>query len=279
MQGRGKEKVIPQERRDFRSDRYTNSRSRRDFVGQPETTSARSVGAIFRELVHQMLEKIKNEPYFRWPNKMARESTKRNQHGHTTKNCRNLWNYLDQLVREGKLRHLLHHSSGHQNQAPQEPRRDAALRPPVGTINTILAAPGRTGGYTSRLLFVTQLPTEKSRSGPKKPKRTLHPVLSFSKEDKVGTTQPHDDALLITLRIGGYDMKRVMVDGGSAAEIMYPDLFKGLKLKPEDLMPYNSPLMSFDGKLVTPKDMIRLPIQTSLEIVEVNFIIVDTYSP
>ena len=91
-------------------------------------------------------------------------------------------------------------------------------------------------------------------------------------------TQPHYDALLITLRIGGYDVKRVMVDGGSAAEIMYPDLFKGLKLKPKELMPYNSPLMSFDGKLVTPKGMIRLPIQTGPEIVEVNFIVVDTYS-
>ena len=37
--------------------------------------------------------------------------------------------------------------------------------------------------------------------------------------------------------------------------------------------------MSFDGKLVTPKGMIRLPIQTGSEIVEVNFIVVDTYSP
>ena len=55
-------------------------------------------------------------------------------------------------------------------------------------------------------------------------------------------------------------MKRVMVDCGSIAEIMYPDLYKGLKLKPEDLMPYGSPLMSFDGKLVIPKGMIRLPI-------------------
>ena len=71
MQGRGKEKVIPQERRDFRSDRYTNSRSRRDFAGQPKTTSMRNVEAVFRELVHQVLEKIKNEPYFRWSNKMA----------------------------------------------------------------------------------------------------------------------------------------------------------------------------------------------------------------
>ena len=74
-------------------------------------------------------------------------------------------------------------------------------------------------------------------------------------------------------------MKRVMVDGGSAVEIMYPKRFKGLKLKPEDLMPYKSPLMSFDGKLVTPKGMIRLPIQNGPEIVEVNFIVVDTYSP
>ena len=38
--------------------------------------------------------------------------------------------------------------------------------------------------------------------------------------------------LVITLRIGGYDVKRVMVmvDDGSGAEIMYPDLYKGLKL-------------------------------------------------
>ena len=108
--------------------------------------------------------------------------------------------------------------------------------------------------------------------------KEFSPVLSFSEKDKVGTTQPHDDALLITLKIGGYDVKRVMVDRGSAAEIMYPDLFKGLKLKSEDLLPYSSLLMSFDGKLATPKGMIRLPIQIGLKIVEVNFIVVDTYS-
>ena len=107
----------------------------------------------------------------------------------------------------------------------------------------------------------------------------FHPILSFLEKDKIRTTQPHDDALLITLRIEDYDVKRVMVDGGSGAEIMYPDLCKGLRLKPEDLMPYNSPLMSFDGKLVIPKGMIRLPIQTGPEIVEVNFIVMDTYSP
>ena len=55
--------------------------------------------------------------------------------------------------------------------------------------------------------------------------------MGFSDEDKIGTIQPHDDALVITLRIGGYDVKRVMVDQGSVAEIMYLDLYKGLSFK------------------------------------------------
>ena len=57
--------------RDFRSDRYNNDRSQRDFAGQSGSANTQAVNAVFRELVHQVLEKIKNEPYFKWPNKMA----------------------------------------------------------------------------------------------------------------------------------------------------------------------------------------------------------------
>ena len=105
-----------------------------------------------------------------------------------------------------------------------------------------------------------------------------HSVLSFSEEDKIRTIQPYDDTLVITLQIGGYDVKRVMVDDGSGAEIMYPDLYKGLKLKPKDLTPYSSPLMNFDGKIFMPKGQIKLPVQTGPEIVEVDFIVMDIYS-
>ena len=54
------------------------------------------------------------------------------------------------------------------------------------------------------------------------------PILSFSEEYKVGTFQPHDDALVVTLRIGGYDVKRVLIDQEIGAKIMYPNLYKGL---------------------------------------------------
>ena len=60
---------------------------------------------------------------------------------------------------------------------------------------------------------------------------------------------------------------------------MNPDLYKGLNLKSEDLTAYDSPLVSFKGKTVIPKCQIRLPIQTDLEIMEVDFIMVDSYSP
>ena len=59
---------------------------------------------------------------------------------------------------------------------------------------------------------------------------------------------------------------------------MYPDLYKGLNLRPENLTTYDSPLMSFDGKVVIPRDQIRLLVQFGLEVV-VDFIVVDTYSP
>ena len=65
LQGRGKEKVIPQERRDFRSDRYSSNRLRRDFIGQSGATNAQTVNTVFRKPIHRVLEKIKNEPYFK----------------------------------------------------------------------------------------------------------------------------------------------------------------------------------------------------------------------
>ena len=115
---------------------------------------------------------------------------------------------------------------------------------------------------------------------PKRVKMNVPLVLSFFDVDKHGSIQPYDDALVVTLRIGGYDVKRVMIDQGSAVEIMlYPNLYKGLGLKPENLTTYSSPLVSFKGKMVVSKGQIRLPVQVGTDVVEVDFIVVDVFSP
>ena len=91
--------MIPQERRNFKLDRSHNNQPQKDFVGQPRSANIQAVNAVFQEPVQQVLEKIKNESLFKWPNKMAGDPMRRNQnlychyhqdHGHITKDCRNL---------------------------------------------------------------------------------------------------------------------------------------------------------------------------------------------
>ena len=121
QQGKGKVKVIPQKRRDFKSDRYNNNGPRRDFAGQSGFTTTQMINTVFREPIHQVLEKIKNESFFKWPNKMGGDPMKHNQNlhcqyhqdrGHTTEDCRTLRSHLEQLVREGRLKQFLHQPNG-----------------------------------------------------------------------------------------------------------------------------------------------------------------------
>ena len=104
-----------------------------------------------------------------------------------------------------------------------------------------------------RSMSIAQPPAKDSNFEPKRARIEIRLALSFLDEDKVGTIQPHDNALVVTLKIRGYDVKRVLVDQGNGAEIMYLDLHKGLNLKPENLTGYDSPLLGFDGKVVIPR--------------------------
>ena len=65
LQGTGKVKVILQERRDSRSDRLQNNSPRRDFLGQPASGNAQAINVVFREPVQKVLEKVRNEPFFK----------------------------------------------------------------------------------------------------------------------------------------------------------------------------------------------------------------------
>lgn len=220
QQEKGKEKVIPQERRDFKLDRFSGSKPRRDFSATG-SINPQTVNTLFKEPVHQVLEKIKDEPFFRWTNKMVGNPERRNynlfcqyhqDHGHTTEDCRSLWDHLDQLVWDGRLKHLLHHFSGRESQTSTESRRNDPSKPLLGTINVVFAAPGRTGSLPSKVMSVARSSTTDACHNPKRAKVAAQLVIGFSDEDKMGTIQPHDDALVISLRIGGYDVKRVMVD-------------------------------------------------------------------
>ena len=103
--------------------------------------------------------------------------------------------------------------------------------------------------------------------------------VGFIEKDLKDILQPHKDALVVTLRIGGFDVKRVMVDQGSGAKIMYPYLYEGLGLTPEDLTTYDCPLVDFDGIVVMLARQVTLPVEVGGRKEMVNFIVLHSYSP
>ena len=60
---------------------------------------------------------------------------------------------------------------------------------------------------------------------------------------------------------------------------MYPDLFKGLGLKNEDLSKYDIPLIGFDGRMVILEGQISLLVNMEDKEVMVTFIVVASFSP
>ncbi|XP_075645580.1 uncharacterized protein LOC142616662 [Castanea sativa] len=84
--------------------------------------------------------------------------------------------------------------------------------------------------------------------------------MSFNEEDARGVKQPHNDLLVIILTIEGLNTKRILVDNGSSADIIYHPAFQQLKLDPGRLRSFDSPLVSFSGDRVYPKGIVTLTV-------------------
>ncbi|KAL2531738.1 Ribonuclease H [Abeliophyllum distichum] len=83
---------------------------------------------------------------------------------------------------------------------------------------------------------------------------------SIAAGDLEGITCPHDDALVIVADIADFDVKRVLVDNGSAADVMSWEVFLGLKISPSKIKPVTTPLHGFGGATVIPEGTIELPV-------------------
>ena len=84
--------------------------------------------------------------------------------------------------------------------------------------------------------------------------------MSFNKADAREVKQPHNDLLVIMLNIEGFNTKRILIDNGSSADIIYLPAFQQLKLDPKRLCPFESPLVSFNGDKVYPKGIVTLTV-------------------
>ena len=104
----------------------------------------------------------------------------------------------------------------------------------------------------------------------------------FSEEDVRGVKQPHYNPLVIMVMIEGFNTKRVLVDNGSSADIIYLPAFQQLKVDQKRLRPFDSPLVSFSGDKVYPRGIVTLIITAGSHPFQVtnkhNFLVVDSPS-
>ena len=107
-------------------------------------------------------------------------------------------------------------------------------------------------------------------------------VVGFSEEDARRLHHPHDDAIVVSLRVKDYNMHRVLVDNGSLANILYYPTFQQMRIDREQLIPVNAPLVGFRGMRVFPTGAVTLSITVGdcpQQITkEVTFLVVDCSS-
>ena len=107
-------------------------------------------------------------------------------------------------------------------------------------------------------------------------------TITFTEEEARRVCQPHDDALVVTLRVGHNNVHRILIDGGSSVDVMCKSTFQKMELTIDMLKPSPTPLYGFAGKKVIPEGSIELPIsigQTEHQkALMVRFLVVDTPS-
>ena len=180
-------------------------RPRRDLRIQEPEMQLGKVNVAFKEPVHKIIDRIKNEPFFRWPNKMGGDPSRRNQNlyctyhrdkGHTTEQCRVLKDHIGQLVKAGHLKEFVVEP---ENRGPGlgAQQRGNHVPPPLGIIEVIHAVPRSKNAVETKVSTVASTGDFSEDQPPtKRTKGRLEPI-SFNDEDLEGTIQPHNDALVI----------------------------------------------------------------------------------
>uniref|UniRef100_A0A2N9FT45 Uncharacterized protein n=1 Tax=Fagus sylvatica TaxID=28930 RepID=A0A2N9FT45_FAGSY len=214
----------------------------------------------------------------KWPGKLRSDPTKRSKdlycrfhrdHGHTTEDCFALKQQIEALIRQGKLGKFVRQDKPEVRHEPRPPRQDENKdrqedrpRDIIGEIRTIVGGLASGGASrSSRKAYARQahniLVTQRSRKSLKMDDQ----VISFSEDDARNIHHPHDDALVVTLTIAGFLTRRVLIDNGSSADIIYLPAYQQMKIDKEQLKPIDIPLVGFTGDKVKPLGVVSLIIE------------------
>ncbi|XP_017224785.1 uncharacterized protein LOC108201008 [Daucus carota subsp. sativus] len=206
--------------------------------------------------INSILAILKTDPNYRPPRPMnpnrapsTRYCEYHEDTGHTTDRCFQLKNLIEDKVKSGELAHF----------AVKEEQYRAHTPPRDRVIDVISGGfqPFPTSGSQSR-----GPQNEIFRIDSKRPKKNPSPVISFSDNDYApNATESHRDALVITTKIGVNTVKKILVDDGSSADILYQGALSRMDIGERKVCDQNlTPLYGFTGNEVRIVGTIDLPV-------------------
>ncbi|WJZ96756.1 hypothetical protein VitviT2T_015409 [Vitis vinifera] len=244
----------------------------------------------------KLLPMIQGLSDFRWPRPQGTDPSKRDhskrcvfhkEHGHTTETCRCFHYLVERLVKAGHLKQYLRSNAGGKDTS--QDHNSGALRAPAATkvvISYINGGPSDEEYDSKRkrqkLLLVASV-RERINSirpgliggGP----RPIDGTIIFPLVDPTRTLQPHRDALILSLEIGDFDVRRILVDPGSSADLVQASVVSHMGHSLTGLENPGRILSGFNRSSTTSLGDIVLPVQAGPVTLNVQFLVVQELPP
>ncbi|KAI3461303.1 hypothetical protein Pfo_017966 [Paulownia fortunei] len=206
--------------------------------------------------------------------------------GHTTEECFHLKQEIERLIRKGYLTEFVEKANSNRrdqrrrnaprqqethreqsrgnNQEPHSREREENL-PTAGVIAVISGGPGSGDSSNARRALLRAASGFNSHNPSSYPSEQVYQLqtsieqLTFGESDLEGRREQHNDALVISATLSNFWVKKILVDSGSSADIIFYDAFLKLGIDNAQLSPVNTPLTGFGGEVVEALGEVALP--------------------
>ena len=210
-------------------------------------------------------------------------------HGHETNQCQGLKFMIERLIRAGHLRRFILEPTRTVETAPASNRAVVAYEhssEPRPTINFILGGPVDDGYQSKRqrrkMLRAASIRARINTINTRESSTTLQPInglISIPPIDQTRIITPHYDALVLTLCINNFDVPRVLVDPGSATELLHLPTLTQMKVLLSHLSSAGRVLSRFNGPTTLTVGDIALFVKAGPVAQQVLFSMVEDLGP
>ncbi|XP_019231102.1 PREDICTED: uncharacterized protein LOC109211955 [Nicotiana attenuata] len=211
----------------------------------------------------------------KWPKTIQSDPSQRNYnlvsefhntHGHRTEDCHQVREEVARLLNEGHLREFLSDRAKNQFRERETTKKNEA-KEPQHVIHMIMGGADAPQEPVVRRTKISIIREKRTRG------YFPEDALTFSEEDTEALSQPHNDALVISFLINSFQIKCVLVDLGSSANIIRAKIIERLRLL-EQIVPATRVLNGFNMARKTKKGEIILPVTVAGTTLDAKFYVI-----